>query len=284
MRFTVSLSRIEPENVLEVAKLADELGFDGIGIPDSICYPQSAEDDYPYTADGKREIRDIPFVDPLTTSAAVGAVTRRVNIKTAVLKLPMRSPVLVAKQVATIMVLTGNRFQLGVGTSPWQYDYEAAGVAWEGRGSRFEEAIAIVKGLMSGEFFGFSGRHFSFQPIHVNPAPGVPVPIIIGGHGDINLRRAATLADGWIAATATPREALPGLIQRLREQLEIAGRGPGFEIHAPLKDEPGALDELEELGVTEATLRMPLLEDDEPAMVQRRRILENWAKTLLQAT
>lgn len=281
MRFTVSLSRIEPENVLEVARLADSMGFDGIGIPDSICYPQSAGEDYPYTADGKREIRDIPFVDPLVTAAMVGAVTSRVSIKTAVLKLPMRSPVLVAKQVATIMVMTGKRFQLGVGTSPWQYDYEAAGVPWEGRGSRFEEAIEVIKGLMSGEFFGFSGKHFSFQPIHLNPAPGVPVPIIIGGHGDINLRRAANLANGWIAATATPREALPGLIARLKEQLEISGRAKGFEIHAPLKDEPGALDELMELGVTEATLRMPLLEDNEPAMDQRKRILENWAKDLL---
>lgn len=281
MRYTVSLSRIEPENVLEVARLADTMGFDGIGIPDSICYPQAAEEDYPYTADGKREIRDIPFVDPLVTAAAVGAVTSRVSIKTAVLKLPMRSPVLVAKQVATIMVMTGNRFQLGVGTSPWQYDYEAAGVAWEGRGARFVEAIEVIRGLMSGEFFGYSGKHFSFQPIHLNPAPGAQVPIIIGGHGDINLRRAATLADGWIAATATPRDVLPGIISRLRDQLALAGRGPGFEIHAPLKDEPGALDELLELGVSEATLRMPLLEEGEPAMDQRKRILENWARTLL---
>ena len=281
MRFTVSLSRVEPENVLEVARLAETLGFDGIGIPDSIVYPQSAGEDYPYTADGKREIRDIPFVDPLATAAAVGAATSRVHIKTAVLKLPMRSPVLVAKQVATIAVMTGERFQLGVGTSPWQYDYEVAGVPWEGRGSRFEEAIEVIRGLITGEFFGYSGRHFAFQPVHLNPAPTRPVPIIIGGHGDINLRRAATLADGWIAATATPREVLPGLIGRLREQLEIAGRGPGFEIHAPWRDEPGALEELMELGVTEATLRMPLLEEGEPAMDQRRRMMEGWARTLL---
>lgn len=281
MRFTVSLSRVEPENILEVVRLAESLGFDGIGIPDSIVYPQSAGEDYPYTADGKREIRDIPFVDPLATAAAVGAVTSRVHIKTAVLKLPMRSPVLVAKQVATIAVMTGERFQLGVGTSPWQYDYEVSSVSWEGRGSRFEEAIEVIRGLITGEFFGYSGRHFQFQPVHLNPAPKKQVSIIIGGHGDINLRRAATLADGWIAATATPRDVLPGLIQRLREQLEIAGRDPGFEIHAPWKDEPGALEELMELGVTEATLRMPLLEDGEPAMDQRRRMMEGWAEKLL---
>ena len=281
MRFSVSLSQVEPENVLEVARMAESLGFDAIGIPDSICYPKSADEAFPYTADGKREIHDIPFVDPLATSAAVGAVTSRVKIKIAVLKLPMRSPVLVAKQVSTIAVLTRGRFQLGVGTSPWAYDYEACGVPWEGRGSRFEEAIEVIRGLMTGDFFEYSGRHFAFQPIHLNPAPPAPVPILIGGHGDINLRRAATLADGWIAATGTPREALPGLIQRLREQLEIAGRGPGFEIHAPLKDEPGALDELVALGVTEATVRMPQLDRAEGSMDQRRRMLEGLAEKLI---
>src|SRR5207237_2362575 len=133
---------------LPLAQAAEEAGYDGITIADSVAYAKESESTYPYNPDGTREfLEDKPFLVPFALMAALGAVTSRIRFCTFVIKLPIRSPVLVAKQAASVAVLTGNRLVLGVGTSPWREDYELTGVPWERRGQRMDEAIAIVRGL-----------------------------------------------------------------------------------------------------------------------------------------
>ncbi|MGH3409882.1 MAG: LLM class flavin-dependent oxidoreductase, partial [Streptosporangiaceae bacterium] len=133
----------DPSYYAPLARAAEAAGYDSMIVPDSICYPRDAVSRYPFNPDGTREfLEDKPFLEPFSLIPALGAVTERLRFVTFVLKLPVRSPVLVAKQVTSVAVLTGGRLVLGVGTSPWREDYEVLGVPWARRGQRMDEALA----------------------------------------------------------------------------------------------------------------------------------------------
>ncbi len=224
-------------------------------VPDSICYPRHSGSRYPFSPDGSREfLEDKPFIEPFSLIPALGAVTTRLRFVTFVLKLPVRSPVLVAKQATSTAVLTGNRLVLGVGTSPWQEDYEVLGVPWEGRGRRMDEELAVIRGLSAGGYFEYHGEVFDFAPVKIAPVPSEPIPILIGGHGDAALRRAARMGDGWLHGGGDLAQ-LPGLLARLGEFRQQAGTaGRPFEVHVISSDAYRAdgVRRLEEQGVTDA--------------------------------
>src|SRR5712671_5880856 len=147
----------EPAFYSPLARAAEEAGYHSMVIPDSICYPRDSESRYPFNPDGTREfLEDKPFLEPFSLIPALGAVTMRLRFITYVLKLPVRNPVLVAKQATSTAVLTGNRLVLGVGTSPWRADYEVLGVPWPQRGQRMNEAIDIIRGLAGGGYFSYA--------------------------------------------------------------------------------------------------------------------------------
>jgi len=131
-------------------------------------------------------------------------------------KVPIRNPVLLAKQVTSTAVLTGGRLTLGVGTSPWREDYDVLGVDWANRGRRLDESIAIVRGLAAGGYFEHHGEIYDVPAIKVAPVPSEPVPVLVGGHSDAALRRAARLGDGWMHGGGDPAD-LPRLLARLAE-------------------------------------------------------------------
>jgi alkanesulfonate monooxygenase SsuD/methylene tetrahydromethanopterin reductase-like flavin-dependent oxidoreductase (luciferase family) len=171
---------------------------------------------------------------------------------TFVLKLPIRHPVLVAKQVGSTAVLTNNRLLLGVGTSPWPEDYAVCGVPWEGRGKRMDEQIEVLRGLLTGEYFAYHGEVYEVPSIKMSPTPTKPVPILIGGHHDTALRRAALVGDGWLHGGGDPED-LPGLLQRLTELRRQYGTlERDFEIEVISLDaySVDGIQKLEELGVT----------------------------------
>ena len=133
MRFSYAESMTDPSYYLPLAAAAEEAGYDSMVVPDSICYPEESDTRYPFNPDGTREFLDgKPFLEPFSLIPAMGAVTTKLRFVTFVLKLPIRHPVLVAKQVSSTAVLTNNRLLLGVGTSPWPEDYAVCGVPWEG--------------------------------------------------------------------------------------------------------------------------------------------------------
>jgi probable F420-dependent oxidoreductase len=253
MRFSYAESMIDPSLYASLAQAAEKAGYDTFLVPDSICYPAEADSRYPYNADGTREfLEDKPFIEPFSLIPALAAVTSRLRFTTFVLKLPIRYPVLVAKQVTSVGVLTGNRFGLGVGTSPWREDYAVCDVPWEGRGRRIDESIDIIRGLGAGGYFEYHGEVYDVPRIKLSPVPSVPVPILIGGHGDAALRRAARL-DGWMSAGTTEDE-LDRNIARLSELRREYGRDDvEFEVHAPSIDGFSAdgIQRLEERGVTD---------------------------------
>ena len=172
---------------------------------------------------------------------------------TFVIKLPIRQPVLITKQVSSTAVLTGNRLVLGVGSSPWPEVFEICGVPWERRGKRMAVEIVIMLGLMSGGFFEFHGEIFDVPSIKICPTPTSPVPILIGGHHDAALRRAAIAGDGWLHGGGDPAD-LPGLLERLAAlRLEHGTETKPFEVHVISLDaySVDGVRRLEELGVTD---------------------------------
>ena len=161
MRFSYAESMIDPSFYAPLAQAAEEAGYHSMVIPDSICYPLHADSVYPYSPDGSREfLEGKPFVEPFSLIPALGAVTSRIRFTTFVVKVPIRNPVLLAKQATSTAVLTGNRLGLGVGTSPWREDYDVLGVDWAGRGRRLDESIAILRGLTAGGYFEYHGQMY----------------------------------------------------------------------------------------------------------------------------
>ncbi len=254
MRFSYAESMTDPSFYAPLARAAEAAGYDSMIVPDSICYPRDAVSRYPFNPDGTREfLEDKPFLEPFSLIPALGAVTERLRFVTFVLKLPVRSPVLVAKQVTSVAVLTGGRLVLGVGTSPWREDYEVLGVPWARRGQRMDEALAIVRGLAAGGYFEFHGELLDLPPVKISPVPAAPVPVLIGGHGEAALRRAARAGDGWLHGGGDPAD-LPGLLDRLAVLRRAEGTAERpFEVHVISADAYTAdgVRRLEDRGVTD---------------------------------
>ncbi len=269
MRFSYAESMCDTSHYAPLARACDEHGWTSFVVPDSVCYPRDSDSSYPYTPDGDRRfLEDKPFIEPFVLMAALSAITTRLRFTTFVVKLPIRHPVLVAKSVASLACLSGDRLAFGVGVSPWPDDFRITGVPWQGRGGRTDEAIAIVRGLCRGDFFEFHGKHFDIEPIKISPVPNVPIPILIGGHSEAALRRAARLGDGWMHAGGDGAM-LTQFLVRLRELRREAGRdGEPFEIHA-ISLEAYDLDgirRLEDAGITDVIVgfRDPYRGPDEP--------------------
>ncbi len=254
MRFSYAESMTEPSFYAPLARAAEEAGYDSMVIPDSICYPEQSASVYPFNPDGTRDfLEDKPFLEPFSLIPALGAVTERLRFITFVLKLPIRHPVLVAKQMTSTAVLTGNRLVLGVGTSPWREDYKVMGVPWARRGLRMDESLEVLRGLSTGGYFEFHGELYDIPPVKIAPVPTHLVPILIGGHGEAALRRAARSGDGWLHGGGKPED-LPGLLARLAELRDQEGTaGRPFEVHVISMDAytPDGVRRLEDQGVTD---------------------------------
>src|SRR5436853_568150 len=190
---------IDPTFYPPLARAVEEAGYDNFVVPDSLAYPRESDATYPYNPDGTREfLEDKPFIEPFSLIPALGAVTERIRFTTFVVKLPIRHPVLVAKQAGSVAVLTNDRLVLGVGTSPWPEDYALTDVPWERRGKRMDECIEVIRGLTSDGWFEYHGEIFDVPAVKMSPVPARPVPILIGGHAEAALKRAARLGDGWM--------------------------------------------------------------------------------------
>jgi probable F420-dependent oxidoreductase len=226
-------------------------------VPDSLIYPAASDARYPYTADGDRAfLEDKPIIEPFALIPWLAAATERIRFTTFVLKAPVRPAVLLAKQAASVAVLTGNRLRLGVGISPWPEDFVAMGQPWQRRGARLDETIEVVRGLTAGGWFEHHGELIDVERMKICPVPTEPIPILVGGHADRALRRAATLGDGWVHGGGDPAE-LPGLLDRLAELRREAGRaGDPFEIHVISMDayNPDGVRRLEDMGVSDVVV------------------------------
>jgi probable F420-dependent oxidoreductase len=255
MRFTFAESMCEPKQLVTLAVEAERHGFHSFTVPESLMYPQRSDSKYPYTAEGGREfLEDKPFIEPFVLIGALGAVTTTLRFTTFVVKLPLRHPVLAAKQATSVAVMTDNRFAFGVGLSPWPDDFRVMNVPWEKRGKRLDEAIEIIRGLATGEYFSYQGEIFQLEPIKLCPAPTRPIPFLIGGHTEAAYVRAARLGDGWMHGGGGQASDLDGALRRIGELRRAHGteRKP-FEIHVISMDAytPDGIRRLADKGVSD---------------------------------
>ncbi|BBX68505.1 LLM class flavin-dependent oxidoreductase [Mycolicibacterium psychrotolerans] len=287
MRFTFAEAMTDPTYYIPLAKAAEAAGYHAMTIPDSVAYPFESDSTYPYTPDGSREFLDgKAFIESFVLTAALCAVTTTLHFNHFVLKLPIRPPALVAKQAGSLAALFDNRLGLGVGTSPWPEDYELLNVPFARRGKRMDECIDIIKGLTTGEYFEYHGEFYDIPKTKMTPAPSRPIPILIGGHADAALRRAAR-NDGWMHGGGDPEEldALLAKLSRFREE-QGTSDDPDYQIHVISIDAytPDGIKRLEDKGVTDVIVgfRIPYITgpDTEPLDTKVRN-LEMFAENVI---
>jgi probable F420-dependent oxidoreductase len=254
MQYTVSVAMSPIEQLVELAKTAEEVGFDNIALPDSIFYMEKQSADYPYTADGSRMWNeDTPWADPLIVAGAMGAVTSKIRFYTNVMKLGSRNPLLLARQVGSVANLTNNRFGFGVGIGWAPEEFKWCGVPYARRGKRIDEMIEVLKLVLAGGMVEFHGDFYEFDKLQMSPAPSKPVPFYVGGHTDVALRRAARIGDGWTSAMLKCDQ-LAEIIGKLQALLGEYGRADEpFEFQAVCIDkfDVDGHRELVEAGVTD---------------------------------
>ena len=273
MRFTFAESMTEPSYYLPLARAAEAAGYHGMTIADSVAYPFESDAKYPYTPDGNREFLDgKEMIEAFVLASAISAVTTTLRLNFFVLKLPIRPPALVAKQAGSLAAMFGNRLGLGVGTSPWPEDYDLMGVSYARRGKRMDECIDVIRGLTSGDYFEFHGEFYDIAKTKMSPAPSAPIPILIGGHADAALRRAAR-NDGWMHGGGDGEE-LDTMLATLARYRAEAGRTGDFEIHVISMDAytPDGIKRLEDKGVTDVIVgfRLPYIKGPDPEPLQNK--------------
>lgn len=199
-----------------------------------------------------------PFYEPFVLFSYMAALTSRVEFVTGILILPQRQTALVAKQAATLDVLSGGRLRVGIGNGWNEVEYTALGEDFSNRGRRSEEQVAVLRQLWTQPLVTYEGRWHKIPDAGLNPMPVQrPIPIWFGGHDERVLRRAAALGDGWMPNYRTVEQARPAL-DTLKRYLEQAGRDPatfGLEPRLNMslvgeKDWKGVLKAWEEAGAT----------------------------------
>jgi len=253
MQFCIPLAFNPTEQWGALAAAAEEAGFAGLIVSDHLVYPEPLQTPYPYTVDGKppwEPTTDWP--DPLVAIGALSPVTARIRFITSIYILTLRHPVAAAKLIASADVFSKGRVTLGIGPGWMREEFELLGESFEGRGTRMEEEVQILRKLWSGGVVEHHGRHYDFDGLQSYPLPVGPVPMWGGGMSDVALRRAARMLDGWVSqilSTAEVRELVPRLLAHRRDS-ERADRP--FEVCCAVQD-AFTLDsyaELGELGVT----------------------------------
>lgn len=252
MKFAQAMIGLETQDYVAVAVAAEKAGFDSVALSDHVVYPQEFSSPYPYTPDGKPQFDPTwDFPDPWVTIGALASATTNLEFFTNVFVLPARNPINVAKAVGTAAALSGDRVSLGIGAGWLREEFDILEQSFKGRGKRLDEMIEVLHTVWGGGFVEHHGECFDFAPIDMRPAPSRQIPILVGGHSEIALRRAAR-NDGWIGVNYSLDE-LSGYASQLHEFRREAGRSAEpFEMVVSVRAAPDAstIEKLEELGVT----------------------------------
>jgi probable F420-dependent oxidoreductase len=209
--------------VFDLPRAVEEAGYDEIDMFDHVTmgHPTSDRPQGPYPA-------QMPILEALVTLGALAAVTRRVRLGTEVLVLPQRQPTLVAKQIATIDILSGGRVRLGAGVGWQESEYESLGVPFAERGRRMDECIELLRLYWREPSVTFHGRYYRSEAMAMEPKPVQPggPPIWLGGGSDAALRRIGRMGDGWLAGGGERPEGVREKVAVIHRAAEQAGRDP----------------------------------------------------------
>jgi probable F420-dependent oxidoreductase len=244
MRIGLTAYDVAACEFVELARAADDAGFDSLWLGEHLVLPIGYATEHPTTRaatvqhhTGPIVAPDTELVDPLVQLGAAAAATTDIRLATGIYLLPLRHPLAAARAVCTVQELARGRFLLGIGAGWLAEEFAALDVPFAGRFGRFEEGIAVVRAALRGGEVRFRGAHFDIAGVQVTHRP-TEVPLMLGGNTDGALRRAARLGDGWFSSgTPTFDEAvrLRGELRRLRAEsgddqpFELVFRMPGAD-------------------------------------------------------
>lgn len=224
------------EGIVEVARAIERLGFDAGWMFDHLLTPTALSSAYPYSRDGSYAFTaNDPFFDPLAVFGYVLGAVPRIKLGSGVLVGAYRHPIVLGKALASIERFAPGRLVVGIGSGWMREEFDAVGVPFEGRGARLEEYVAALRAVWSGEPRAFEGERYRWAEAGFLPAPTRPIPILVGGHSDAALARAARVGDGWAIVTGKGHgsglSAIEARLGVLRGELARAGReGAPFEL------------------------------------------------------
>jgi probable F420-dependent oxidoreductase len=232
MKFGLNVVPIHPHELGDLTVRAEALGFESVWVGQHAVTPLTLSGDYP---GGKPPFDPKSrFLDPFTTLAYLAGITDRMRLGTGILILPLHEPVLLARAIATVDVLSGGRVSVGIGVGWMREEFEAVGQRYEERGRRTDEMVEVLDTLFSEEEPSFHGRYFRLPPMGFAPKPAQRPrpPVLVGGGSPAALRRAARIGDGWYG-TQDPPEQMAQTVATMRSLREEYGRGDvPFEITA----------------------------------------------------
>jgi probable F420-dependent oxidoreductase len=296
MRFGFHLFMVDPAEFLDIARAADECGWDSLQVADAPFFPEVTSAPYPYTADGTRFWPlDLPVLDPWVAITAMATVTTRIRFLPAVLRLAIRQPLLEAKSLCSVAAISNDRVALGVGLAWMPEEFKWLNQDKKTRGARQNEAIQIIRLLMGGGMVEFHGKYYDFDRLTMAPVPKKRIPIYVGGTTKPALRRAARYGDGWIGVVH-PMEEIKTLVPELEGLRRECGREKEpFDImlHCPDAQNVDDIRRLEDMGVTDlqitpwtqpdiqAELGIGGLMQQQPPLAVKLAAIKRYAETII---
>ena len=270
MRIGFALPQVGPEagpqSLTMVAQHAEQLGFDSLWVLDRILWPVNPRAPYPI-GDGSLPVKYKNVLDPVETLTFAAAHTSRIALATGVLNLPWYNPVMLARRLSTLDVLSGGRLRVGFGIGWSPDEYEAAGANWEQRGKRTDEAIEVLKKIWTTDPVEFQGKYFRIAKSFIGPKPVQKPhpPIYMAAFTPAAMKRTALEANGWLPV-GIPLSGMGPMFDQIKTMAKDAGRdasalelivcaGVGMLPKPIEKDRPEFTGSLEQIAEDIATTR-----------------------------
>ena len=301
MRFGFALpqigSLVGPEALVTVAKRAEDLGFDSLWVLDRILWPVDPRAPYPI-GDGSLPLQYKHVLDPVETLTFAAAYTSRIALATGVLNLPWYNPVLLARRLTTLDVLSRGRLRVGFGIGWSPDEYEAAGAPWQDRGKRADESIEVLKKIWTTDPVEFQGKHYRIAKSFIGPKPVQKPhpPMYMAAFTPSAMKRVAAEAHAWLPV-GIPLTGIGAMFEAIKNMAKEAGRDPsalelivtaGVEIHKrPIEKEriefTGSVEQIGEdfatarkVGAAEIAIYAQFLAPDETAEDLIARMEDLW--------
>jgi probable F420-dependent oxidoreductase len=250
----------DPRLFTHLVREAERTGFESLWTVEHVVIPQDYKSPYPYSPKGKIPgPEEVPIQDPLLPLAYAAAITKTIKLATGILILPQRHPLYVAKEVATLDVMSGGRVVLGIGSGWLKEEFDALGLDFRQRGRRTDEAIQAMRALWNEPSATFHGKHFDFTNAKSFPKPVQKggVPIVVGGHSPAAAKRAGRFGDGFFPAIADPAK-LKELIALMSSEAHDAGRDPSkIELSCMGAANADMIKRVQDVGVTRVVVAPP---------------------------
>jgi probable F420-dependent oxidoreductase len=257
----LSVYDIAVSDLLDLARAAEESGFDALWLGEHVLLPVGYASEHPsHQVDAHAHITgpivspDTELVDPMVALAAVAGATRRIRLATGIYILPLRHPLVTARAAATLHEASCGRFLLGVGAGWLEEEFAALDVPFDDRVARLGESIEIMRAAWRGRPFDHRGTHFSFDPIQTSHRPAA-VPLILGGNTPAALRRAATVGDGWFSSGTPDFERAVELVATLRGLRSDLGLTAPYRCYVRVADaSPAVLESYAAAGIDDVVV------------------------------